>query len=88
MLDVEESSYEQWEVKFLARVSPRKLKKTALGDGHVSLHNNEQVYSDMVQCLDARCLSHFMRDAADIVEEQDYGFIYFPVYSSEKEGDN
>ena len=65
MFDGEESSYEQWEVKFLAHLSLRKLKRTVLGQGHVDPHKNEQAYSEMVQFLDKRSLSLIMRDAAD-----------------------
>ena len=65
MFDGEESSYEQWEVKFLAHLSLRKLKKTVLGQGHIDPNKNEQAYSEMVQFLDKRSLSLVMRDAAD-----------------------
>ena len=65
VFDGEESSYEQWEVKFLAHLSLRKLKRTVLGQGHVDPHKNEQAYSEMVQYLDKRSLSLVMRDAAD-----------------------
>ena len=65
MFDGEESSFEQWEVKFLAHLSLRKLKKTILGQGHVDPNKNEQAYSEMVQFLDSRSLSLIMRDAPD-----------------------
>ena len=65
MFDGEESSYEQWEVKFLAHLSLRKLKKTVLGEGNICPHKNEQAYSEMVQFLDSRSLSLIMRDARD-----------------------
>ena len=65
MFDGEESSFEQWEVKFLAHLSLRKLKKTILGQGHIDPSKNEQAYSEMVQFLDSRSLSLIMRDAPD-----------------------
>ncbi len=65
VFDGEESSYEQWEVKFLAYLSLRKLKRTVLGEGPPNVNKNEQAYSEIVQHIDNRSLSLVMREAAD-----------------------
>ena len=65
VFDGEESSYEQWEVKFLAYLSLRTLKRTVLGEGPPNVNKNEQAYSEIVQHLDNRSLSLVMREAAD-----------------------
>ena len=52
----DENVYEQWEVKLLAYLSLRKLKKTVLGEGHIDPVKNEQAYSEIVQFLDNRSL--------------------------------
>ncbi len=65
--DGKEANYERWEVKLLAYLSIRKLKKTVLttGTGAADAAKNEEVYSEIVQLLDDRSLSLIMREAKD-----------------------
>ena len=67
MFDGNEANFERWEVKLLAYLSIRKLKKTALtvGTGAADAAKNEEVCSEIVQLLDDRSLSLIMRDAKD-----------------------
>ena len=45
MFDGEESNYEQWEVKLLAYLSLRKLKKTVLGEERQHDHYSKNRHS-------------------------------------------
>ena len=65
VFDGDETQYEQWEVKLLAYLRLRKLKKTVLGEGHIDIAKNEEAFSEIVQFLDNRSLSLIMRDAKD-----------------------
>ena len=65
LFDGEESHYEQWEVKLLAFLSLRKLKKTVLGIGVMDYNKNEQAFSEIVQLLDNRSIHLVMREAKD-----------------------
>ena len=67
IFDGREENYEIWEVKLLAYLSTKKLKKTVQTEsyGTVDAAKNEEVYSEIVQLLDNRSLSLIMRDAKD-----------------------
>ena len=65
VFDGDESNYEKWEVKLLAYLSLRKLKKTVLCEGANDAAKNEEAYSEIVQLLDDRSLALVMNDAKD-----------------------
>ena len=58
--DGDEQRYEQWEVKLLAYLRLKKLKKHALGEANYDVNKNEEVFSEMVQFLDDRSLALMM----------------------------
>ena len=65
VFDGDENNYEKWEVKLLAYLSLRKLKKTVTCEGGNDAAKNEEAFSEIVQLLDDRSLSLVMRDAKD-----------------------
>ena len=68
LFDGKEENFEKWEVKLLAYLSLRKLKKTVLGQGGSEQNGatkKEEAFSEIVQLLDDRSLSLVMRDAKD-----------------------
>ena len=67
IFDGKEENYEIWEVKLLAYLSTKKLKKTVTTEsyGTADAAKNEEAYSEIVQLLDNRSLSLIMRDAKD-----------------------
>ena len=62
--DGDEERYEQWEVKLLAYIRLRKLKKVVLVENGDPA-KNEEAFSEIVQFLNDRSLSLIMRDAKD-----------------------
>ena len=63
--DGDDSRYEQWEVKMLAYLRLRKLKRIVLGECSYDAAKNEEAFAEIVQFLDDRSLSLIMRDAKD-----------------------
>ncbi len=65
VFDGDEAHYEQWEVKLLAYLRLRKLKKVVLDEGVYDPVKNEEAFAEIVQFLDDTSLSLIMRDAVD-----------------------
>ena len=65
MFDGDERRYEQWEVKLLAYLRLKKLKKQVLGLERNDPAKNEEAFAEIVQFLDDHSLSLVMRDASD-----------------------
>ena len=66
VFDGDEQRYEMWEVKMLAYMNLRKLKKTILASANPpDPEKNEEGFSELIQFLDERNLGLVMRDAVD-----------------------
>ena len=65
MFDGDSDHYEQWEIKFLAYMKLRKLKKTILPSEAIDNNKNEEAFSELVQFLDDTSLGLIIRDARD-----------------------
>ena len=63
--DGDETRYEQWEIKMLAYMRLRKLKKVILGEINSNDDKREEAFSELIQFLDDRSLNLIMRDAKD-----------------------
>ena len=63
--DGDETRYEQWEIKMLAYMRLRKLKKVILGEVISNEDKREEAFSELIQFLDDRSLNLIMRDAKD-----------------------
>ena len=64
--DGDAQKWEEWEVKFLAYMNLKKLKRVVLSDGgQTTAIKLEEAFSEMVQFLDSRSLHLVMRDARD-----------------------
>ena len=60
------NKWEEWEVKFLAYMNLKKLKKVIMQDGgQTTPAKLEEAFSELVQFLDNRSLHLVMRDARD-----------------------
>ena len=64
--DGDAQKWEEWEVKFLAYMNLKKLKKVVMPDGgQTTPAKLEEAFSEMVQFLDSRSLQLIMRDGKD-----------------------
>ena len=64
--DGDSEKWEEWEVKFLAYLNLKKLKKVVMQDGGpTTAAKLEEAFSELVQVLDSRSLHLVMRDARD-----------------------
>ena len=64
--DGDSNKWEEWEVKFLAYMNLKKLKKVIMQDGgQTTPAKLEEAFSELVQFLDSRSLHLVMRDARD-----------------------
>ena len=64
--DGDAQKWEEWEVKFLAYMNLKKLKKVVMPDGGPTTPAKlEEAFSELVQFLDSRSLQLIMRDGKD-----------------------
>ena len=72
MFNGDERKYEQWEIKMLAYMKLKKLRKTILpiddggiGDFEIDEDKNETAFAELIQFLDERSLGLVMRDGVN-----------------------
>ena len=65
--DGDETKYEHWEIKFLAYMKLRKLKKIIIADEEEEIDedSNEEAFAELIQFLDQTSLGLVIREARD-----------------------